>query len=108
MWPQRAVTVAGVGTSESGVGTSKAVRAVLFSSLTQVLIFSNVIMPSTTTPPTFTLQLSLELLFLHLTFSLFLVHFFLEMKDLIFFIPGRMAQFVSGPSDCWPEDECLA
>jgi len=32
MWLQRAVTVAGVGTSESGVGTSKAVHAVLSSS----------------------------------------------------------------------------
>jgi len=58
--PQRAV--AGFDTSKSGGSAGKAIHVILSSSQphTRVPIFCNVIMPSTPTPPTLTLQLFLD------------------------------------------------
>ena len=57
--------VGGGGTSKSGGGTGKALHVIPFffpvlQSHTSAPIFGNVIMPSTPTPPTFTLQLFLD------------------------------------------------
>jgi len=67
--------LSGVGTSKSGGSTGKAIRAIIFFSLTEVLqFFLNVTMHSTPKPPNFSLKLFLD----SLKFSLFLVHFSFE------------------------------
>jgi len=90
MGPQQAV--AGGGTSQSGGGTGKAIHTILLSSPTQVLQ----LVPTSScprrppTPQTFTLQLFLDSLFSHTTFSLFLVNFslFLSFNWFVWFWAG--------------------
>jgi len=91
MGPQRAV--AGGGTFKSGVGTGKAVHAILSSSLIQVLhLFCSVIM--TPTPQTVILKLFLDSPILRLKFSLFLVHFSLHFSIYFFsFRPDGQISF---------------
>jgi len=55
-------------------------------------------MPPTPTPPIFTLELFLDSLNFHSTFSLLLVHF-LSLFKLTFFHSGRMAKLLPGGSE---------
>ena len=56
--------VAGGSTSKSGGSTNRTIHAIMvYQSYTHDTIFPKVIMPSTPTPPTFTLQLFLDSLF---------------------------------------------
>jgi len=73
MVPQLAV--AGVGISKFSDVTGKGIYAFLSFSLTQVLQLLHVIMPSTLTPPTFTLQLFLDSPFSKYIFRCFWFYF---------------------------------
>ena len=103
-WPQRAV--ASGENLKSGGGTSKAIHAMMSSSLTQVLwLFSTSSCPrrphhhlshcSYISIPYFSTQHFRSFLFIS-------SHFF----QLIFYIPGQMAKYLSGQSESWSSLSC--